>query len=115
MTPLFWLPNLKRNEIFSERGQIIMKWYQLMEENKEDLARLMVLENGKPMAEAMGEMGRVLFKNIRTFLWQENNINWWKFNKETQQLHIRIVFVNIMPMNVDDLKAELRPHLSLIL
>jgi len=39
-----------------ERGQIIMKWYQLMEENKEDLARLMVLENGKPMAEAMGEM-----------------------------------------------------------
>ena len=40
-----------------------MKWYQLMEENKEDLARLMVLENGKPMAEAMGELGRVLFKN----------------------------------------------------
>ena len=49
--------------MFSERGQIIMKWYQLMEENKEDLARLMVLENGKPMAEAMGELGRVSFKN----------------------------------------------------
>ena len=39
-----------------------MKWYQLMEENKEDLARLMVLENGKPMVEALGEIGRGLFK-----------------------------------------------------
>lgn len=35
-----------------------MKWYQLLEEHKEDLARLMVLENGKPMSEAMGEMGQ---------------------------------------------------------
>jgi succinate-semialdehyde dehydrogenase/glutarate-semialdehyde dehydrogenase len=32
------------------------KWYQLLLENKEDLGRLMTLEQGKPLAEAQGEV-----------------------------------------------------------
>ena len=33
-----------------------MKWYDLMMENQEDLARLMTAEQGKPLAEARGEI-----------------------------------------------------------
>ncbi|KAJ2556997.1 hypothetical protein EV175_001623 [Coemansia sp. RSA 1933] len=39
------------------RGQILRKWYELVMENKEDLARIMTLECGKPLAEAAGEIG----------------------------------------------------------
>lgn len=38
------------------RGQIIRKWANLMNENGADLATLMTLENGKPYAEAKGEI-----------------------------------------------------------
>ncbi|OSQ27489.1 NAD-dependent succinate-semialdehyde dehydrogenase [Thalassospira sp. MCCC 1A03138] len=39
-----------------ERSTILMKWYDLMMENQEDLARLMTAEQGKPLAEARGEI-----------------------------------------------------------
>ncbi|KAJ1795633.1 hypothetical protein LPJ59_004238 [Coemansia sp. RSA 2399] len=39
------------------RGQILRKWYDLVMENKEDLGRIMTLECGKPLAEAVGEIG----------------------------------------------------------
>lgn len=38
------------------RAQIINRWYQLVDENKEDLAVLITLEEGKPLAEARGEV-----------------------------------------------------------
>ncbi|TBU28323.1 succinic semialdehyde dehydrogenase [Dichomitus squalens] len=37
------------------RHDILMKWYALMCEHSDDLARLITLENGKPFAEAKGE------------------------------------------------------------
>lgn len=40
-----------------ERASVISKWGALMEENKTDLAKLITLENGKPLAESVGEMG----------------------------------------------------------
>lgn len=40
-----------------ERSAILMKWYDLMMENQEDLARLMTAEQGKPLAESRGEIG----------------------------------------------------------
>lgn len=40
-----------------ERAVVIQKWGALMEESKEDLAKLITLENGKPFAESMAEMG----------------------------------------------------------
>ncbi len=40
-----------------ERAQILRRWYDLMMENQQDLATIMVAEMGKPMAEAMGEIG----------------------------------------------------------
>ncbi len=39
-----------------ERSAILMKWYDLMMENQEDLARLMTAEQGKPLAESRGEV-----------------------------------------------------------
>lgn len=38
------------------RAQLLNRWYQLLIENKDDLARLMTLEQGKPLAEAQGEV-----------------------------------------------------------
>ncbi|MCA1065870.1 NAD-dependent succinate-semialdehyde dehydrogenase [Rossellomorea sp. AcN35-11] len=39
-----------------ERSELIRKWHDLIEENKEDLARTMTMEQGKPYKEALGEI-----------------------------------------------------------
>ena len=39
-----------------ERGAKLRRWFELMMENQEDLGRLMTLEQGKPLAEAKGEI-----------------------------------------------------------
>lgn len=40
-----------------ERAAILKRWHGLMLEHQEDLARLMTAEQGKPLAEARGEIG----------------------------------------------------------
>jgi len=40
-----------------QRASVLHKMYSLVEEHKEDLARILTLESGKPLAEARGEMG----------------------------------------------------------
>lgn len=39
-----------------ERAAILRRWFDLMMENQEDLARLMTLEQGKPLTESRGEV-----------------------------------------------------------
>lgn len=39
-----------------DRGAVLYRWYELMHENREDLAILMTLEQGKPLAESRGEI-----------------------------------------------------------
>src|SRR5690606_12041947 len=39
-----------------ERSQTLRGWYELILENQEDLARLMTLEQGKPLTESRGEI-----------------------------------------------------------
>ncbi|WP_154943841.1 NADP-dependent succinate-semialdehyde dehydrogenase [Klebsiella grimontii] len=39
-----------------ERSSILRRWFELMMEHQDDLARLMTLEQGKPLAEAKGEI-----------------------------------------------------------
>jgi len=39
-----------------ERSKVMRRWFELVRDNTEDLARLIVLEEGKPLAEAIGEM-----------------------------------------------------------
>ncbi len=40
----------------AERSTLLKKWYDLVIENSDDLARIMTLEQGKPLAEAKGEI-----------------------------------------------------------
>jgi succinate-semialdehyde dehydrogenase/glutarate-semialdehyde dehydrogenase len=39
-----------------ERSRILFRWYQLMMENADEIAQLMTREQGKPLAEARGEV-----------------------------------------------------------
>ena len=39
-----------------ERGAVLRSWYELMLQHKEDLAKLMTAECGKPLAESHGEI-----------------------------------------------------------
>ncbi|MGB3071345.1 MAG: NAD-dependent succinate-semialdehyde dehydrogenase [Ottowia sp.] len=39
-----------------QRHAIMMKWFQLLMENQDDLGRIMTAEQGKPLAEAKGEV-----------------------------------------------------------
>ncbi|XP_023368061.1 succinate-semialdehyde dehydrogenase, mitochondrial isoform X4 [Otolemur garnettii] len=39
-----------------ERSSLLRKWYDLMIQNKDDLAKIITAENGKPLKEAQGEV-----------------------------------------------------------
>jgi succinate-semialdehyde dehydrogenase/glutarate-semialdehyde dehydrogenase len=41
----------------NERATLLRNWFNLMMENQEDLGRILTLEQGKPLAEANGEIG----------------------------------------------------------
>ncbi len=45
-----------RAKTAKERATILRKWFDLMMENQEDLAKMMTAEQGKPMKESMGEI-----------------------------------------------------------
>src|SRR3546814_545068 len=45
-----------RGLLAKERANILRRWFNLIMENQEDLARLMTLEQGKPLAESRGEV-----------------------------------------------------------
>ncbi len=45
-----------RAKTAKERGLVMRKWFDLMHENQADLAHIMTLEQGKPLAESLGEV-----------------------------------------------------------
>jgi succinate-semialdehyde dehydrogenase / glutarate-semialdehyde dehydrogenase len=45
-----------RAKTAKERAGILRKWFDLMMENQEDLAKMMTAEQGKPLKESMGEI-----------------------------------------------------------
>ena len=45
-----------RSKLAKERAHIMRKWFDLIIENTQDLAKLMTLEQGKPLSEAAGEV-----------------------------------------------------------
>ncbi len=46
-----------RSKTAKERAAILMKWFHLLVQHSDDLARIMTAEQGKPLAEAKGEIG----------------------------------------------------------
>ena len=47
---------LWRKKTPAERGELVRKWYELMMEHTDELATIMTTEQGKPLAEAKGEI-----------------------------------------------------------
>lgn len=45
-----------RTTTAKNRSEVLQRWYQLVLENRDDLATLITLEEGKPLAEARGEV-----------------------------------------------------------
>jgi succinate-semialdehyde dehydrogenase / glutarate-semialdehyde dehydrogenase len=45
-----------RKKTAKERAAVVRRWYELMLEHQEDLARLMTIEQGKPLTESKGEV-----------------------------------------------------------
>ncbi len=45
-----------RSKTAKERASVMMKWFALMHQHADDLARIMTAEQGKPLAEARGEV-----------------------------------------------------------
>ena len=45
-----------RAKTAKDRAGILRKWYELMLQHKEDLARIMTAEQGKPLSESRGEV-----------------------------------------------------------
>src|SRR5471030_323830 len=45
-----------RRQTAKERSAILRRWYELIMQNADDLALLMTLEQGKPLAESLGEV-----------------------------------------------------------
>jgi succinate-semialdehyde dehydrogenase/glutarate-semialdehyde dehydrogenase len=45
-----------RNKLAKERAAIMRRWFNLIMENQQDLAILMTAEQGKPLAESLGEV-----------------------------------------------------------
>ena len=45
-----------RKKIARERAAVLRRWFELMIENQEDLARLMTIEQGKPLTESKDEV-----------------------------------------------------------
>lgn len=41
----------------AERGTLLMNWFHLIDEQKEEIGRIMTTEQGKPLKEAIGEVG----------------------------------------------------------
>jgi succinate-semialdehyde dehydrogenase/glutarate-semialdehyde dehydrogenase len=46
-----------RAKTAKERATILMRWFHLLHQHADDLARIMTAEQGKPLAEARGEVG----------------------------------------------------------
>jgi succinate-semialdehyde dehydrogenase/glutarate-semialdehyde dehydrogenase len=46
-----------RGKTAKERAAVLMKWFHLLHQHADDLARIMTAEQGKPLAEAKGEVG----------------------------------------------------------
>ncbi|SHF91378.1 succinate-semialdehyde dehydrogenase / glutarate-semialdehyde dehydrogenase [Microbulbifer donghaiensis] len=45
-----------KSKTAAERAAVLKRWYQLIMDNADDLARILTLEQGKPLAEAKGEI-----------------------------------------------------------
>jgi succinate-semialdehyde dehydrogenase/glutarate-semialdehyde dehydrogenase len=76
-----------RKKTAKERSQLLRKWFDLIMESQEDLARILTAEQGKPLAESRGEIA-----------YGASYISW--FSEEAKR-----VYGNIIPSPSNDKKV----------
>ena len=64
-----------------ERAALLRKWFNLIVENQEDLAQLLTAEQGKPLAEARGEIA-----------YGANYVEW--FSEESKRVYGDIILLS---------------------
>lgn len=69
------------------RSDLLRKWFDLMIENKEDLAKIITAENGKPLKEALGEI-----------MYSASFLEW--FSEEARR-----IYGDIIPVPIKDRRA----------
>lgn len=67
-----------RHTTAKERSRLLRNWYELIIKNQKDLARLMTMEQGKPLAESQGEI-----------IYGANYVEW--FAEEAKRAYGRII------------------------
>ncbi|GGF60237.1 NAD-dependent succinate-semialdehyde dehydrogenase [Alteromonas lipolytica] len=78
-----------RKKTPSERGELVRKWYDLMVENTDKLATIMTTEQGKPLAEAKGEIAYAA-SYVKWFAEEAMRINGEILPAATADTHIRV-------------------------
>ncbi|MDC8829539.1 NAD-dependent succinate-semialdehyde dehydrogenase [Alteromonas gilva] len=73
----------------SKRGDIVRKWYDLIIEHTDELATIMTTEQGKPLAEAKGEIAYAA-SYIKWFAEEAMRINGEILPAGTENTHIRV-------------------------
>ena len=53
-----------RERTAKDRAQVLRRWFELLLQHEDDLARLMTFEQGKPLHEALGEI-----RFAASFMW----------------------------------------------
>ncbi|EPY83135.1 succinate-semialdehyde dehydrogenase, mitochondrial [Camelus ferus] len=69
----------KQDRNKEERSSLLRKWYDLMIQNKDDLAKIITAESGKPLKEAQGEI-----------LYSANFLEW--FSEEARRIYGDIIY-----------------------
>lgn len=61
--------------LIQERGILLRKWYNLLQDHSEDLAKIVTIEAGKPLAESLGEVA-----------YGNSFVDW--FAEEARRIHV---------------------------
>lgn len=87
-----------------QRADVLWAWFDLMQENKESLAQILTAEQGKPLAEARGEIGYAA-SFIRWFAEQARRIDdhviWQQSHPTTNASHVASVMTYAAGMAAD--------------
>ncbi|WP_144578927.1 NAD-dependent succinate-semialdehyde dehydrogenase [Agrobacterium sp. DE0009] len=79
-----------RKTTAEQRAALLERWFELVIENVEDLARIMTLEQGKPLAEAAGEV-RYGASFIKWFAEEARRVNGYTIPSPSQDRRIVIL------------------------
>jgi len=79
-----------RKTTAEQRAALLERWYDLVIENVEDLARIMTLEQGKPLAEAAGEV-RYGASFIKWFAEEARRVNGYTIPSPSQDRRIVVL------------------------